>query len=356
MQVVPTREEFLRLSRQGNVVPVRADLLADLETPVSAYAKLRGPGPAFLLESVEGGENVSRYSFIGCNPRKILRAMPGTPDPLTDLQEELAKYQPVAVPGLPPFTGGAVGYLGYEFIHSVEKTVPLAARDELGVPMMWFMLCDSVLAFDRAHQTMRLIVNAHVGADANAAYDAACAELQRMRAALAQPCPLASATLGDPGTVQVPAGNFTKAAFEQMVEDSKEFIRAGDIFQIVLSQRFSRDFTRSPLDLYRALRTVNPSPYMFLLETGDFALVGASPEVHVRLTGRKVEIRPSPARGRAARPRRRMSPWRRICWPTKRNWRNTSCWLTWRATTSAASAPSAPSTCRNSRPSNATPM
>jgi anthranilate synthase component 1 len=218
--------------------------------------------------------------------------MPGTPDPLTDLQEELAKYQPVAVPGLPPFTGGAVGYLGYEFIHSVEKTVPLAARDELGVPMMWFMLCDSVLAFDRAHQTMRLIVNAHVGADANAAYDAACAELQRMRAALGQPCPLASATLGDPGTVQVPAGNFTKAAFEQMVEDSKEFIRAGDIFQIVLSQRFSRDFTRSPLDLYRALRTVNPSPYMFLLETGDFALVGASPEVHVRLTGRKVEIRP----------------------------------------------------------------
>lgn len=218
--------------------------------------------------------------------------MPGTPDPLAGLQEELAKYQPVAVPGLPPFTGGAVGYLGYEFIHSVEKTVPLAARDELGVPMMWFMLCDSVLAFDRAHQTMRLIVNAHVGADANAAYDAACAELQRMRAALGQPCPLASATLGDPGTVQVPAGNFTKAAFEQMVEDSKEFIRAGDIFQIVLSQRFSRDFTRSPLDLYRALRTVNPSPYMFLLETGDFALVGASPEVHVRLTGRKVEIRP----------------------------------------------------------------
>jgi anthranilate synthase component 1 len=292
MQVVPSREEFLRLSRQGNVVPVRADLLADLETPVSAYAKLRGTGPAFLLESVEGGENVSRYSFIGCNPRKIFRAGPGEPDPLAALQAELANHRPVSVPGLPPFTGGAVGYLGYEFIHSVEKTVPLAAKDELGVPMMWFMLCDSVLAFDRAHQTMRLIVNAHVGADAGAAYDAACAELQRMQAALAQPCPLASATLGDTGPVQVPAGNFTKAAFEKMVDDSKEFIRAGDIFQIVLSQRFSRDFTKSPLDLYRALRTVNPSPYMFLLETGDFALVGASPEVHVRLTGRKVEIRP----------------------------------------------------------------
>ena len=292
MQVSPPREEFLRLSRQGNVVPVRADLLADLETPVSAYAKLRGTGPAFLLESVEGGENVSRYSFIGCNPRKIIRAQPGDPDPLAALQQELAGYRPVSVPGLPPFTGGAVGYLGYEFIHSIEPTVPLAARDELQVPMMWFMLCDSILAFDRAHQTMRLIVNAHIGSDAGNAYDAACAELRRLQAALARPSPLVSAALGDTGSVQVPAGNFTKAAFEKMVGDSKEFIRAGDIFQIVLSQRFSREFTKTPLDLYRALRTVNPSPYMFLLETGDFALVGASPEVHVRLTGRKVEIRP----------------------------------------------------------------
>lgn len=139
---------------------------------------------------------------------------------------------------------------------------------------------------------MRLIVNAHICGDAGAAYDAACAELERMRAALARPTPLAPATLGSAGPVQVPAGNFTKEAFEKMVEDSKEFIRSGDIFQIVLSQRFSREFKHTPLDLYRALRTVNPSPYMFILETDGFALVGASPEVHVRLTGRKVEIRP----------------------------------------------------------------
>jgi len=292
MQFSPSREAFLQLSRKGNVVPVCTDLLADLETPVSAFAKLRGQGPAFLLESVEGGENVSRYSFIGCNPRKIIKAAPGDGDPLKLLETELAGYRPVEIPGLPPFTGGAVGYLGYEYIHSVEPTVPLAAKDDLGVPVMWFMLCDSVLAFDRAHQTLRLIVNAHVGNDAGAAYDAACTELRRMQAALAKPTPLASATLGDTGAVQVPAGNFTKTAFEKMVEDSKEFIRAGDIFQIVLSQRFSRQFAKTPLDLYRALRTVNPSPYMFLLDTGDFALVGASPEVHVRLTGRKVEIRP----------------------------------------------------------------
>ncbi len=292
MQVTPSREAFLQLSKKGNVVPVYTDLLADLETPVSAFAKLRGNQPAFLLESVEGGENVSRFSFIGCNPRKIISAQPGDADPLKALETELAGYKPVDVPGLPPFTGGAVGYLGYEFIHSVEKTVPLAKKDELGVPMMWFMLCDSVLAFDRAHQTLRLIVNAHVGPDAGAAYDAACAELQRMKDALAKPAPLTSSALSDSGPVKVPAGNFTKDAFEAMVEGTKEYIRAGDIFQIVLSQRFSREFNRTPLDLYRALRTVNPSPYMFLLDTGDFALVGASPEVHVRLTGRKVEIRP----------------------------------------------------------------
>lgn len=292
MQFSPSREAFLQLSQKGNVVPVCTDLLADLETPVSAFAKLRGQGPAFLLESVEGGENVSRYSFIGCNPRKIISVRPGEGDPLKLLEAELSGYRPVEVPGLPPFTGGAVGYLGYEFIHSVEPTVPLAAKDELGVPVMWFMLCDSVLAFDRAHQTLRLIVNAHIGTDADDAYDAACTELRRMQAALDKPTPLASSTLGDTGPVQVPAGNFTQAAFEKMVEDSKEFIRAGDIFQIVLSQRFSRQFAKTPLDLYRALRTVNPSPYMFLLDTGDFALVGASPEVHVRLTGRKVEIRP----------------------------------------------------------------
>ncbi len=292
MQVSPSRDAFLQLSREGNVVPVCADLLADLETPVSAFAKLRSGSPAFLLESVEGGENVSRYSFIGCNPRKIFSARPGDPDPLRELETELARYKPVAVPGLPPFTGGAVGYLGYEFIHAVERSVPVAAKDDLGVPMMWFMLCDSLVVFDRARQTLRLIVNAHVGTDASAAYERALVELQRLQAALAQPSPLKSLALADAGKIEVPPGNFSQAGFEQLVTDSKEYIRAGDIFQIVLSQRFSRPFTRSPLDLYRTLRTVNPSPYMFILETGEFSLVGASPEVHVRLTGRKVEIRP----------------------------------------------------------------
>ncbi|MFI5335934.1 MAG: anthranilate synthase component I [Opitutales bacterium] len=294
MQVHPTRDAFLPLARLGNVVPVCTELLADLETPVSAYAKLRGTGPAFLLESVEGGEHVSRYSFIGCNPRQVLSSRPGDGDPLRALEDEMRQYRPVAVPGLPPFTGGAVGYLGYEFIHGVEPTVPLAARDDLGLPVLWFMLCDSLVVFDRARQLMRLVVNVHIPADgdAAAAYDRALVELQRLSAALRQPSPLKPLPLVDTGAVVVPPGNFTRAAFEQMVDDSKEYIRAGDIFQIVLSQRFTRPFSRTPLDLYRALRTINPSPYMFILETGDFTLVGASPEVHVRLTGRHTEIRP----------------------------------------------------------------
>lgn len=292
MRVSPTRSEFLALSARGNVIPLTAELLADLETPVSAFAKLRASGPAFLLESVEGGEHLSRYSFVGCNPRKIFSAQAGNGDPLSELEQEMKRYQPVELPGLPPFTGGAVGYLGYEFIHGVERTVPLAARDDLGVPMMWFMLCDSLVVFDRARQAMRLIVNAHIAGDAGAAYDAAVAEIERLRTVLRAPCPVAPAELGEVDSITVPPGNHSRASFEKMVDDSKEFIRAGDIFQIVLSQRFSREFRRSPLDLYRALRTVNPSPYMFILETGDFALVGASPEVHVRLTGRLAEIRP----------------------------------------------------------------
>lgn len=292
MQVTPSRAAFLELSRLGNVIPVCTELLADLETPVSAFAKLRGRGPAFLLESVAGGEHVSRYSFVGCNPRKVVTARATDQDPLAALEAAMARYRPVEIAGLPPFTGGAVGYVGYEYIHAVEPTVPLAARDDLEVPALWFMLCDSLVAFDRARQTLRLIVNAHIGEDgATAAYDAALVELTRLRDALQAPCPLQPAALAA-ADAKVPAGNFTRAAFEQMVDEAKEFIRAGDIFQIVLSQRFSRAFARTPLDLYRALRTVNPSPYMFILETGEFALVGASPEVHVRLTGRQAEIRP----------------------------------------------------------------
>jgi anthranilate synthase component 1 len=310
MNIHPTRDAFASLAAQGNVIPVTTDLMADFETPVSAYAKLRAAGPSFLLESVEGGENLSRYSFIGCRPRKVLacgpettlvrepgrpdRTVPTPADPLQLIEEELRGFRPVTLPGLPRFTGGAVGFIGYEYVTRIEPTVPAAARDELGLPMLYFMLADSLLIFDRAKQTLRLCVNAHVRnpAEAGAAYDAAVAELKELHALLRQPRALAPAPIADVGPVAVPPGNFTREAFERMVDEGKEFIRSGDIIQFVPSQRFSQPFDRPALDLYRALRTVNPSPYLFILETGDFAIVGASPEVHVRLTDGHVEIRP----------------------------------------------------------------
>ena len=310
MNIHPTREVFSSLATQGNVIPVYTDLMADFETPVSAYAKLKSAGPSYLLESVEGGEHLSRYSFIGCRPRKIFICgpettevrVPGQPtqtirsprDPLTLIETEMRGYKPVVLPGLPRFTGGAVGFIGYEYMTRIEPTVPAAPTDELGTPLLYFMLSDSLLIFDRAKQTLRLCVNAHVGAESatGTAYEAAVTELRELYALLRQPRELAPAPLVDTPKISVPPGNYTQPAFEQVVRDGKEFIRSGDIIQFVPSQRFSRPFAKSPLDLYRALRTVNPSPYMFILEAGDFSIVGASPEVHVRLTDGVVEIRP----------------------------------------------------------------
>jgi anthranilate synthase component 1 len=308
MNIHPTKEVFASLAAQGNVIPVYTDLMADFETPVSAYAKLKDAGPSYLLESVEGGENLSRYSFIGCRPRKIFICgaetteirVPGQPaqviptprDPLTLVEDEMRGYAPVVLPGLPRFTGGAVGFIAYEYVSRVEPSVPVVAKDELGVPLLYFMLSDSLLIFDRAKQTLRLCVNAHVRGDPDAAYAAASAELNELYAMLRQPRELAPAPLVDAPKITVPPGNFTQPLFEQVVNDGKEFIRSGDIIQFVPSQRFTRPFAKTPLDLYRALRTVNPSPYMFILEAGDFSIVGASPEVHVRLTDGLVEIRP----------------------------------------------------------------
>jgi len=302
--------QFEALSSEGNLIPVYADMMADLETPVTAYGKLKSDSPAFLLESIEGGERLSRYTFIACRPRKIFKSYwektiieeVGQPtreiltpeDPLTLIEEEIDLYIPIDFPELPPFTGGAVGYLSYEYICRVEDTVPRAPQNCHGSPLTYYMLADSMVIFDRAKQTIRLLVNARLDAHPSpqAAYQSALDELQSLKTTLEKPNPVSAATLHPPAKLDIPSGNFVKEDFEAMVERSKEYIRAGDIFQVVLSQRFEKDFGKSPLDLYRALRTVNPSPYMFLLDADEFAIVGASPEVHVKLTGDQVEIRP----------------------------------------------------------------
>ena len=308
MDLYPKKSEFCQLASKGNLVPVYADLMADFETPVSVYSKLRKTGPAFLLESIEGGAHVHRNSFIGCNPRKIYSANReridiidrngetktiSTPaDPLSSIEEEMLRYKPVSIEGMPRFIGGAVGYIGYEYINCIEPSVALAAADPIGMPLIHFMITDTMVIFDRANQTLRLCVNAHIEDDPEAAYEEAASAIEALFATLQKGRELAPAPIAQPGPIKTPPGNMQRKDFERLVAKSQEYIGAGDIIQVVGSQRFEREFHAAPLDLYRALRTVNPSPYMFLYDPGDFALVGASPEVHVRLTDGLAEKRP----------------------------------------------------------------
>jgi anthranilate synthase component 1 len=312
MQIFPSRNDFQKHARNGNLIPVYCDLMADFETPVSAYSKLKAAGgPAFLLESIEGGATLNRYSFIGYQPRKTFEmrlggdvtvtwrdgreeTFPCPADPLSVIEEEMAPYKPVKLPGMPRFIGGAVGYLSYEYIHCVEPSVPIAEKDVLDMPVAHFLLTDTLVIFDRARQTIRLLVNAHVddAEEADAAYDKAVAAVHELAAILRKGREIPTLPVPASGSVEVPQGNFTRERFESMVDACKEYIRAGDVIQVVGSQRFEKPYTRSPLDLYRVLRIVNPSPYMVLFDAGPYSLVGASPEVHVRLTDGLAEVRP----------------------------------------------------------------
>lgn len=312
LQISPSRSEFVKLAGKGNLIPVYTDLMADFETPVSVYSKLKDEGePAFLLESIEGGANLNRYSFIGFQPRKtfemhlggeaIVRTRDGAeerfpcpPDPLTVLEEEMNRYQPVRLPDMPRFIGGAVGFLSYEYIHCVEPSVPVAEKDVLGMPVAHFLLTDTLVIFDRARQTIRLLVNAHVEdpALAGESYDAAEQAVRDLAERLRKGREIPTLPVPQTGDISIPEGNFTRERFEEMVETCKEYIRAGDVIQVVCSQRFEKPYNRSPLDLYRVLRIVNPSPYMVLLDAGPYSIVGASPEVHVRLTDGLAELRP----------------------------------------------------------------
>jgi anthranilate synthase component 1 len=289
----PSKAEFLKLAQQGNLVPVYREVLADVETPVSAYQKLKKTGPSFLLESVEGGEHLGRYSFVGANPRKVIRVdRRDGPDPLQEVEREMAKLKPVSVRGLPRFTGGAVGFLGYEYIHFVEPTVPCPSRDDLGTPVLCFMITDTLLIFDRVSQTIKVLANAHIEGDPASAYDEARAKIESLLWELRQPLAMRPLEFHRDAPDLAVTSNMTPERHAAIIDKSKEYISGGDIIQVVQSQRFEAETTVAPIDLYRALRSVNPSPYMFLLDFGDFQLVGASPEVHVRCEENHVEIRP----------------------------------------------------------------
>ncbi|HSH09267.1 MAG TPA: chorismate-binding protein, partial [Oceanipulchritudo sp.] len=215
-------------------------------------------------------------------------------DPLTVLEQEMSQYKPVHLPDMPRFIGGAVGYLSYEYIHCVEPSVPLAANDILKMPVAHFLVTDTLIIFDRARQTIRLLVNAHFTDPEKAieAYESAVQALGDLAELLRKGRAIPTLPVPAAGQIEIPEGNFTRERFEKMVEACKEYIRAGDVIQVVGSQRFEKAYERSPLDLYRVLRIVNPSPYMVLFDAGPYAVVGASPEVHVRLTDGLAEVRP----------------------------------------------------------------
>ncbi len=300
----PTLDEFLAHSGEGNLVPVYREILADMETPVSAFRKIDDGQSAFLLESIEGGEKWARYSFLGsggrtfrCHGNRVEELEGGvvlrsgeSSDPLAALRDFMAPYRPVQLPGLPRFCGGAVGYLGYDMVRFIE-CLPDANPRVIGAPDACFLLTEQLLIFDNMRQKIKVVCNVHLqpGEPPEAAYRRGIAGIEGLIARLRAPQPPRVAVApGDDGL----QANFTPAEFEAAVERCKEYIRAGDIFQVVLSQRFSGTLDADPFDIYRALRTINPSPYMFFLRFGATLVIGASPEVLVRKEGERVEVRP----------------------------------------------------------------
>ncbi len=283
----PTLDQVKKLAKEGNLVPIYREILADMETPVTAFLKIARGSYSFLLESVEGREQLARYSFIGTEPYFVLRTGPGEKagavDPLVLIQKELAKYNPVIVAGLPRFHGGAVGYLGYEVVRYFEK-LPSAELDPLQLPEAIFMFTDTLLVFDHLKHKIKVVSHAHLDGDVEKAYSQAVEKIeclvQRLRQPLEPPAKIITPTNSSPKSEI--SSNLSKEEYESIVTKAKKYIYDGEVIQVVLSQRLARTINTRPFDIYRALRTINPSPYMYYLHLDDCYIVGSSPELLVR--------------------------------------------------------------------------
>ena len=290
----PTLEEVKKHGREGNLVPVYREIVADLETPVSAFLKINQGGYSFLLESVEGGEQLARYSFIGTEPYRVLTTRgEDKTDPLPLIAEELDKYQVVAVDGLPKFCGGAVGYLSYETVTRFEE-LPSPEKDPLNLPESLFMFVDTVLIFDHVTHTIKVLSHAHLDGDIEAAYQKAISKIDNLVERLNRPLGLNHYRNGTTGVSAEPrlSSNFSKQGFMQGVMDIKRYITEGEAIQVVLSQRLAQPTEAAPFEIYRALRTINPSPYMYFLDFNDFHIIGTSPEILVKVEDGTVITRP----------------------------------------------------------------
>ncbi|HJT22655.1 MAG TPA: anthranilate synthase component I [Nitrospira sp.] len=301
-------EQFRRYALEGNVIPLYREILADYETPVSAFAKIDHGPTAYLLESIEGGEKWARYSFLGSGSSEILyedrgdvihlrgkrkKRIASRGNPLERLREFMQGYRPVTVPNLPRFVGGAVGYLSYDMVRSFED-LPSRRKEHVDLPDFAFLLTDTLLIFDNVAQKIKVVANAHVSStsdrDIKRAYRAATERIERMITRLRRPLRHVR-----PHRRRRPitfTSNMSEADFEKMVNRTKEYIRAGDVVQAVLSQRWETNVQAPPLQLYRALRVVNPSPYMYYLRVAGVELVGSSPETLVRCEDGVISVRP----------------------------------------------------------------
>jgi anthranilate synthase component 1 len=298
LRIEPTLDEVRGLAGEYNLIPLRHTFIDDIETPVSAFLKLRGaadaPGrsPAFLLESADQGQRLGRYSFIGVHPRKVVRWSLGDEgDPYALAQDEAGRYRQAPLPDLPPFAGGAVGYFGYDLVRTVEPLGP-PNPDPVGLPDMALMLSDTLVVFDHLKHTISVLANVYAdeGADLDAAHADAVAAIEQTVARLRGPVPDLKPTPARPRPEFV--SNMPREQFEANVSKIVEYIYAGDAFQVVPSQRWSAEIDVDPFSIYRGLRVVNPSPYMYFLDYLDFQVAGASPEPLLTVTGRHVSTRP----------------------------------------------------------------
>lgn len=288
----PALEDVRRYAEGGKWVPVWREVVADLETPVSAFLKVHRDGPCFLLESVEGGQRLARYSFIGTEPYMVLAtSADDAANPLDGLSAAMQQFEVAHVPGLPRLSGGAVGYLSYEAVRRFEQ-LPSPEPDPLRLPESYFMFVHTMLVYDHVTHTVRVLSHVKPDTDIAHAYGEAIARIESMAARLQRPLEAEEST--DPAVaVAAPLStNRSREDFESAVAKVKELISDGEAIQVVLSQRLSRATVAAPFDIYRALRTINPSPYMFYLDCGEFQLVGASPEILVRVEDDRVMTRP----------------------------------------------------------------
>jgi anthranilate synthase component 1 len=306
--IQPSFKEFCQLARQGNLIPIYQELLMDLETPLSFFRRLERDHYAFLLESVEGSERWARYSFLGTRPFRIFKAKGSLVEivehgkkksfesklPLNALEELLTGCQPVAVPGVPPFFGGAIGYVAYDAVeqfHDISNT----KQDPFGMPEIFFIFVQTLVAFDNLKHTIKIIDNVRVDdtTDLTTAYRQATARIEKVISSLQRkPRGIEPRDVTQAKTNRRFRSNLTRGEFQKAVHRAKEYIKAGDIIQAVLCQRLETDTSSDPFEIYRALRFINPSPYMFYLELEDLRVIGSSPETMVRLTDGTIELRP----------------------------------------------------------------